>query len=58
MAPTGSSTTLPLGVNTYTSSWSRSSFRLDMNSEGSEVSDCHSTMRLSQAISLPGASFL
>ena len=51
MAPTGNSITLPWGVNTYTSSVSSSILRLDMNSAGSDVSDCQSTMRDSQAIS-------
>ena len=41
--------TLPLGVKTKTSSYSRSIFSDSMNSPGSEVSCCQSTMRCSQS---------
>ena len=46
--------TSPFGVKTKTSSWSRSIFSVSMNSAGSEVSDCQSTMRCSQATSSLG----
>ena len=41
--------TLPLGVKTKTSSYSRSIFSVSMNSPGSEVSCCQSTMRCSHS---------
>ena len=47
--PTGRVMTSPLGVKTKTSSCSRSIFRFAMNSPGSVVSCCQSTMRCSQA---------
>jgi hypothetical protein len=54
VAPDGQGDDPPLGVKTKTSSCSRSIFRLAMNSSGSEVSCCQSTMRLSQARSSSG----
>ncbi len=49
VAPAGSVTTLPFGLKTKTSSSSRSIFRFFMNSPGSEVSSCQSTIRDNQA---------
>ena len=49
--PTGSVITRPLGVNTKTSSCSRSVFRFSMNCAGSLTSACQSMMRLSQSMS-------
>jgi hypothetical protein len=50
--------TRPLGVNTKTSSCSRSVFRLSMNWAGSETSACQSMMRFSQSMSVGGGAVL
>ena len=51
----GKATTSPLGVNTKTSSVSRSSFNASRNSAGSVLSADQSTMRCSQATSAADA---
>ncbi len=55
VAPAARVMTLPLGVKTNTSSYSRSIFSDSMNSPGSLVSCCQSTMRCSQSMSSAGS---